>query len=256
MATRVVLMKSLKNTAEFKIKNYRKVIAIGDIHGCINTLKELIDKINPIFDEDLIVFLGDYIDRGNFPLNTLRYVKSLQEKYPNNVICLKGNHEDMMCKYYLNDNKTWDYNNNELTKKEFGNISKEEMCSLIVWCSNLYNGCSVGRKFRFCHGGNWCSSKDFCGFDNILWDRNWFVYEQWKQDKDYTSSTKPNNTVIFGHTPMDNIYKIKNIYGKVIGIDIDTGAVYGGKLSAIIIDGKRNYKQRVVQVGVLDEDIR
>jgi len=40
-----------------------RIIAIGDIHGCINTLRALIEKINPRPD-DQFVFLGDFIDRG------------------------------------------------------------------------------------------------------------------------------------------------------------------------------------------------
>jgi len=40
-----------------------KVFAIGDVHGCLSMLKGLVGKI-PITEEDTIVFLGDYIDRG------------------------------------------------------------------------------------------------------------------------------------------------------------------------------------------------
>ena len=41
-----------------------RLIAIGDIHGCLDELKQIINKIEPT-QKDKIVFLGDYIDRGN-----------------------------------------------------------------------------------------------------------------------------------------------------------------------------------------------
>jgi len=40
-----------------------RIIAIGDIHGCILTLKALVRNINPRSD-DQFIFLGDFIDRG------------------------------------------------------------------------------------------------------------------------------------------------------------------------------------------------
>ena len=80
-----------------------KIIAIGDIHGCYNTMIKILkdERLNINFQRDKVVFLGDYIDRGNFPLKTLLALKDLQTKHSENVICLKGNHEDMCCKFRL-----------------------------------------------------------------------------------------------------------------------------------------------------------
>ena len=47
-------------------KRFKRQIAIGDIHGCLNLLKDLVEhqiRLNP--DADMLIFLGDYIDRGN-----------------------------------------------------------------------------------------------------------------------------------------------------------------------------------------------
>ncbi|RPI50527.1 MAG: serine/threonine protein phosphatase, partial [Deltaproteobacteria bacterium] len=41
-----------------------KIFAIGDIHGCLDKLKTLLGLIQSDWDRDLIVFLGDYVDRG------------------------------------------------------------------------------------------------------------------------------------------------------------------------------------------------
>ena len=75
--------------------NYKRILAVGDIHGMYDKLIALMDKVQFNPDEDLLIFLGDYIDRGQQSLECLDYVMNLQKQYPERVICLKGNHEAM-----------------------------------------------------------------------------------------------------------------------------------------------------------------
>ena len=61
-----------------------KTIVVGDIHGCYNELKELmIDlKENQEYNEntDRLIFLGDYIDRGDDSYKVVQYIKELQKE--------------------------------------------------------------------------------------------------------------------------------------------------------------------------------
>ena len=84
-----------------------RTIVIGDVHGCYRELEELVSKLieekkyTP--DQDRLIFIGDYIDRGDNPRLAVKYVRQLQEKYGENVITLMGNHEDMLLAYlYVN----------------------------------------------------------------------------------------------------------------------------------------------------------
>ena len=70
--------------------------AVGDIHGCLHLLKKLIDIIQPT-NEDTIIFLGDYIDRGPDSKGVIDFLIDLKDK--TNCIFLIGNHEDMMLQY-------------------------------------------------------------------------------------------------------------------------------------------------------------
>ena len=73
------------------------IIAVGDIHGCLNELNNLIGKM-PI-KSSLLVFLGDYIDRGPNSYGVIEYIKYLENtnrKY--RTVFLRGNHEDMLLK--------------------------------------------------------------------------------------------------------------------------------------------------------------
>lgn len=68
-----------------------KVFAIGDIHGSYQLLDKVLDYWNP--NEELLIFLGDYIDRGKDSLQVLRKVIELSKEYK--VITLSGNHEQI-----------------------------------------------------------------------------------------------------------------------------------------------------------------
>lgn len=83
--------------------NKTRIIAIGDIHGCYYTLRELLKKLNINYETDFLVFLGDYIDRGSWPLKTIKYLRTISKKHPDSIVCLKGNHEDMCYRYYYNE---------------------------------------------------------------------------------------------------------------------------------------------------------
>ena len=69
------------------------IYAIGDIHGCLNALETVFSAVGPT-SEDLIVFLGDYVDRGPQSKQTIQWILDHGDKF--NFITLKGNHEIMM----------------------------------------------------------------------------------------------------------------------------------------------------------------
>ena len=71
--------------------------AIGDIHGSLESLERLLDKINPDLTRDRLVFVGDYIDRGPQSREVVDYIIRLKNLAPpGQIICLKGNHEAML----------------------------------------------------------------------------------------------------------------------------------------------------------------
>ena len=79
--------------------------AVPDIHGNLEGLIDATESILSDFDynNDVIVFLGDYIDRGNNSFEVLEYLYNLQNKLgEDKVICLKGNHDDMFLKFLDN----------------------------------------------------------------------------------------------------------------------------------------------------------
>lgn len=60
--------------------DYKRILAVGDIHGMYDKLIKLMDKVQFDPAEDLLVFLGDYIDRGPQSLECLDYVINLKQR--------------------------------------------------------------------------------------------------------------------------------------------------------------------------------
>lgn len=73
-----------------------KIYALSDIHGCLAALKQSLDLID-LKKEDQILFLGDYVDRGNQSCQVLQTLMALDEKYAGQVTILLGNHDEWFC---------------------------------------------------------------------------------------------------------------------------------------------------------------
>lgn len=71
----------------------RRILAIGDVHGCSVALQGLVMSV-PIRDDDLVITLGDYVDRGPDSRTVLDWL--IAREATGNLIPLRGNHEVMM----------------------------------------------------------------------------------------------------------------------------------------------------------------
>ena len=149
---------------------YRRVLVFGDIHACYGKLSALLDKVKPDIEQDFLIFLGDYVDRGENVTATLDYVMSLREKSPN-VVTLKGNHEWMMDLFYGNLNgkvkeptrykETWFYGGNggqgtyfecqKRDEQEPGYLAR--VCAFVGSLPYTFEMNIGGRDYFFVHGG-------------------------------------------------------------------------------------------------------
>jgi len=118
-----------KNLVFVPYKNNQRVHFIGDIHGGFEDLCEILRSSVPeeadSFGDNLYIFLGDYVDRGDQSIETLALLMLLLERYPNNFICLQGNHEGHGVKSTPGDKSFY----SELKRKLHDlSADKEEAC--------------------------------------------------------------------------------------------------------------------------------
>ena len=201
-----------------------RIIAIGDIHGCYYTLINLLDKIKYNKEYDIIIFLGDYIDRGKHSYEVVSYLCSLQRDVGiDRCICLVGNHEDMA----VNDKLLWNYCGSRSTKKSY--YSNGKYYNYHFWWFNTLPVFYEINNIIFCHAGLTYEKIEDNAREDLIWESDWI-----KLNKNIDKKL-----VVFGHTPSRDF---KHYITKNGSICIDTGCVYGGNLCAMIInDGEINY---------------
>ena len=97
---------------------------IGDIHGCLDKLTELVRRCH----EDAasrpmrLLFLGDYVDRGPDSCGVIQFLLELQRTHPGRDVFLKGNHEDLLAAAADSDffEERWLSNGGSETLKSYG----------------------------------------------------------------------------------------------------------------------------------------
>lgn len=208
-----------------------KTIVIGDVHGCYKELKEMIEMLEESGEYkkgiDKLVFLGDYIDRGSDSRLVIEFIRNLQKNY-DYVIALKGNHEDMLLNYLYEDDASWTWNGYEATMNSYRGFDKQ-FKSDVQWMRALplYH---EDENFVYVHAGiDVYKPMKKQNKNTLLWVREDFIYNPKVYHKQ----------VIFGHTPvafLDEDGDNKPVYTYTHNIDIDTGCVYGGALTALIIN--------------------
>ena len=232
------------------------LFAIGDIHGCPKQLKSLLSKLlnNSEFKNkrDLLIFLGDYIDRGPNSREVLDQLINLN-KQNIKAVFLMGNHEQIMIDFLfdkINNLMYWltlgadqtfkSYNievvefikdgfeDNKIDKLRnifLSELSKEH----IYFLKNLKLSYNSG-KYLFVHAGiNPEKSLSQQNKMDFLWSRS---------DKFFDKNFKFEKIIVHGHSPE------KEIVNYPCRINIDTGCYFSGKLSSVHLndfDDKRDF---------------
>ncbi|MBJ9902058.1 metallophosphoesterase [Acinetobacter bereziniae] len=207
-----------------------KLYAVGDIHGCYNLLMNRLNEIGFDFENDLLVAVGDLVDRG---IQNHECVDLLNEDWFTSV---RGNHEDLCIwgaennaavKCHIDNGGEWFYQANKHRQKHI----IEEFLKLPIVLEVNHNG----KKYGFVHGhieqNDWVEFKQ--SFDGgksnfrdpaqlAMWGR-----ERLNSDNHQYAHVSGIDAVIMGHTVTQKPCKRDNCYW------IDTGAVHWGTMTIL-----------------------
>lgn len=218
----------------------QRVYAVGDIHGSLRQLHSLVTRC----ERDAagrpmkFVFIGDYIDRGPESRGVVEYVMNLQSRFAANAICLMGNHEALALWAIENDGNAnnWTLNGGDMTLRSYGAASARDIpADHIEWFRSLQPAFDDGQRL-FVHAGiDPARPLDQQDEHDLLWIREPFLSDQ----RDY------GRLVVHGHTPtrtgMPDLRRNR--------LNIDTGAVFGGPLTAAVFVDDQTSPIDFIQVG-------
>lgn len=73
------------------LKGKSRILVVGDLHGDYNAYQRVMKEAS--FEKDVVVFLGDYADRGSEGVEIIEHLHNALQKYPGAIVALLGNHE-------------------------------------------------------------------------------------------------------------------------------------------------------------------
>ena len=222
-----------------------RIYAIGDVHGMDRLLAEAHAKVaadlagRPTADHR-IVHVGDYVDRGPDSAAVIERLARLQERDPH-IVCLLGNHDAMMLAFLedpVRGGPDWLMNGARATLRSYGidaggayteDDFRELGAELTVAFPEHHRSFLVGLRlsarsgdYFFCHAGIRPGIPlDDQTPEDLIWIREPFL----------SSRRDHGVVVVHGHTPAEAPEVRPN------RINIDTGAVYGGTLTVLALEG-------------------
>lgn len=217
----------------------KRTIIVGDIHGCIDEFKELINKLSYDKKNDRLILLGDLIDRGPDSVAVVRKSREM------NLECVMGNHEYKFLKWFRSFNSQNDvYDRKDyytkLSDADINYIAQMptyiKLENTLVVHAGVKPGISISNQSKddLMYLRYTDSEKRFISLKKIskigkeaagahFWTEFWYGPE----------------SVVYGH----NVHSfedplIEEVRPGVFCYGLDTGCCFGGKLTAIILETK------------------
>jgi serine/threonine protein phosphatase 1 len=208
------------------------LFAIGDIHGCVDELRQLLNQL-PRSSESTLVFLGDYIDRGPASRDVIDTLLEIAQR--NHVVPLMGNHEAMFLDFLRDPRSSggasFIYNGGSATLASYANGDEYEIPqSHVEFLQKLAVMYETDHNV-FVHAGlpqiplGDIDPDDDLHRSTMMWVRGRFLKTTYDWGK----------VVVHGHTPVRRVTSWPN------RINIDTGCVMDGRLTAIALPGETRF---------------
>lgn len=217
-----------------------RIYAIGDIHGCAALLGALLEKIDADSSgrKRRLVFLGDYVDRGEDSKGVIDRLLAIREREPGSIF-LKGNHEQAILDFLdaPDRNEDWLHWGGDKTLESYGTadiwtkpparLAMELKAAMPPEHLAFLNALDLWRilgDYAFVHAGFRPGvSLEDQNEQDCLWIRTEF--------HNAPPESRPAQVVVHGHHP------VKKPQDHGWRIAVDTGAVWSDALTAVVLEG-------------------
>lgn len=230
----------------------KRTLIITDLHGCYDECMELLARMSFDEENDTLINLGDTIDRGPKIYETFQYLRGLKERMGERLVLIRGNHEQMMLDAAAEGGRSrdlWYYNSGEKTVYAFLH-HKHRFQEYLAWYEEM--------PYYYVTEHFICVHASLNDPDPAKNTRETLI---WGRDTDYEGKI-----VMTGHTPYKApLYFAGKYYGTIEEnvwtylpetgmIALDTGCVYGNRLTGMIIRDNKTFMVCSVPSGVKRND--
>lgn len=240
-----------------------RTIVIGDVHGCLDELDELLRVAEVRPERDRLVFVGDLMDRGPDPVGVVRRVRELK------ALCVRGNHEDRHLRWASHEAKrrarpTYVNPMRPLSPAALAQ-HRELRDDDFAWMATLPLELELGSGWVVVHAGYTADRPRSQQKATALMQVRWLGAEgqmlpmaddlqQPVGGTRWAARWKGPESVVYGHDVQSLAEPVlAETAPEVWCCGIDTGCVFGGRLTAIELPSRRivqvNARQRYATLG-------
>lgn len=227
---------------------------IGDIHGGLRALEEILSEVQPGPDDQLI-FLGDYVDGWSQAAGTIDFLIGLRQRIPCRM--MRGNHDDLCLQWLLEGRALplWLQSGGEATQRSYHGVGRETRRAHIRFLESLEDYYLDAENRLFIHAGftNLRGVQHEYFTKSFYWDRT--LWETalaldpglTREDPRYPPRLRLYREIFIGHTPVTRLglhqpHRAVNVW------NMDTGAAFRGSLSMMEVDGGQVWQSTPVHL--------
>jgi serine/threonine protein phosphatase 1 len=230
----------------------KRTLIIGDIHGGLKALKQVLQNA-AVTKEDTLIFLGDYVDGWSESAQVISFLIDLQNQQE--CIFIKGNH-DVWCEDWLrtgNAESKWLRHGGQATVESYTNVSAYDKRMHLYFLERmpLYfvdaaNRLFIHAGFTSMHGPEQEFYNTNFTWDRTLWEMALTMDKRIKKDSLlFPKRLKLYHEIYIGHTP--TLYYNVEIPMQGCNVwNVDTGAAFKGKLTIMNVDTKEYWQSEPV----------
>ena len=232
-----------------------KTFVIGDIHGGLKAVQQVLKRAQ-VSSDDTLIFLGDYVDGWSQSPQVLDFLIDLNTKQK--CIFIKGNHDELLLRWFTLgpqnvDEAMWFKHGGQATVQAYREVSDQKKLTHIAFLQTLQNYHIDSQNRLFVHAGftNQNGVKHEFYPKLFYWERTlWETALCLDPNIKKTSNYYPKrlllyNEIFIGHTPVTKIgYTIP--INKANIWNIDTGAAFKGPLTILNVDTKQYWQSETL----------
>jgi serine/threonine protein phosphatase 1 len=225
----------------------KRKLVIGDIHGGLRALHQIMERAN-VTTDDTLIFLGDYVDGWSESPQVINYLMDLEKRQ--DCIFLRGNHDELLLDWLEGktenfDEKMWYKHGGEATVLAYEKIAeatKKQHIDFLIGLDNYFlddqNRLFIHAGFTNMNGIHYEYFPKLFYWDRTLWETALSLDETISKDSWlYPRRLTLYDEVYIGHTPVTRIGETIPIR-KACVWNVDTGAAFKGPLTIMDVNTK------------------